>query len=122
MWPYGFIIPFLVSQLAMYPQCEFCLIIDCVFADGIDYESDCDPTPTNSFWEQFSIKFAQAAKGVVYYLGTNIRGLNGGAFYSGTNFALFEIPYLKQHGADRVTHIVAIILDEHGTLHVAILK
>lgn len=76
------------------------------FADGIDYDCDCNDTPKTQFWKQFSINFAKAAKGIAFYLGTNRRG---GAYWDGTSFARYEIPNLNHE----VTKVVAIVLNEN---------
>lgn len=74
--------------------------------NGIDYDCDCNDTPKTQFWKQFSIKFAEAAKGIAFYLGTNRRG---GAYWDGTSFARYEIPNLNHE----VTKVVAIVLNEN---------
>ncbi len=76
------------------------------WAEGIDYVNPCLCDVTSNFWSQFSIEFALAAEGTIFYLTNGNR--DSGAFSSTSFFAIHEIPNLE---SPRVTGVV--VLDIH---------
>lgn len=75
------------------------------FADGIDYINSCLCSVSGSFWERFSIEFATAANGSVFYLGYGER--SGGTFQQDSFFALYELPNLSP---PRVSDVVVMVV------------
>lgn len=78
-------------------------------ADGIDYTSCCPNTPTRSFWFQYSVEFAQAASGTVFFLTDGESSV--GAFNTESFFATAELPNLS---TDTVTHVIVLLVHRRG--------
>lgn len=64
-----------------------------MYVAGIDYTTkNCDCTPVNNFWDEFSSRFAKAANGNGFFLANGERTDGHGAYYEGSVFGRIEIP------------------------------
>ncbi|XP_064382740.1 ADP-ribosyl cyclase/cyclic ADP-ribose hydrolase-like isoform X2 [Halichondria panicea] len=61
--------------------------------DGIKYTGMCECMVSYAFFQEFSVRFAKAARGTIFYLGNGES--ENGAFSEESFFAKHEIPYLK---------------------------
>ena len=75
----------------------------------LDTVNPCPTQPTASFWEAFSIHFADAGKGIVFWIGDGNR--QGGAYQNTSFFTTVEFPRLTH---PRVTRLIAIDIYECG--------
>ncbi|XP_064407201.1 ADP-ribosyl cyclase/cyclic ADP-ribose hydrolase 2-like [Halichondria panicea] len=73
--------------------------------DGIEYNMSCPCSVAFDFFEQFSVLFARAAQGVIFFLGYGEK-VNG-TFSESSFFAKYEIPNLN---ATVVTRVVVIVV------------
>lgn len=69
----------------------------------LDTVNPCPPEPLTGFWEAFSIHFADAGKGVVFWIGDGNR--EGGAYQNTSFFTTEEFPRLTY---PRVVRLIAI--------------
>ena len=85
----------------------FYLFPHCPAVEGIDQTSpNCDCTPTDNFWAEFSSLFAKAANGVSFFLGNGQRSDEKGAYSLSSFFATIEIPSMNAKVVDKVVTIV----------------
>lgn len=78
-------------------------------ADGIDFQSSCLCSVTGLFWDRFSMEFALAARGNVFYLTDG--QASGGAFRNNSFFSTVELPNFSD---DNVTRLIALVIHEEG--------
>ncbi len=86
-------------------RCEFLLLYT---GDGIEYDEKCNCKVSYAFFEEFSFRFAKAARGTIFYLGHGES--TNGAFNKMSIFAEIEIPNL-----DSTSVRSAVILVVHNT-------
>lgn len=77
------------------------------FAAGIDYDTkNCDCTPYDSFWIEFSVLFAKAATGTAFFLGNGERPDGKGTYFPDSVFALYEVPNINPSAVKQVVVMV----------------
>ncbi len=85
--------------------------------DGIKYTGMCECMVSYAFFQEFSVRFAKAARGTIFYLGNGES--ENGAFSEESFFAKHEIPYLK---SDLTPSAVILVVHDNtasrGTLTV----
>ena len=64
-----------------------------MFADGIEYVNRCPCSVSFAFFEEFSILFARAAEGLIFYLGYGEN--SGGTFNETSFFSQYELPNMN---------------------------
>ncbi len=73
--------------------------------DGIEYNNSCPCSVSSDFFELFSILFARAARGTIFFLGYGEKA--GGTFSENSFFAKYEIPNLS---TSEVTRAVVMVV------------
>ena len=85
-------------------------------SDGIEYTLQCPCNTSFAFFENFSIRFAKAAEGTIFFIGSDVN--SEGPFKVNSSFSKLEIPYLRPGVVNAaVSIIVHTMLPSNGEFY-----